>query len=385
MDDSTSSVVTADTTATGAADILADMRGDWMAFLESQGAVFIDRPSGIIGRFSSVSQDLPRTDFVTSLANMALIQASGADAANFLHNQLTNDVEHLSLSEARLAGYCTPKGRLLATFLMWKSQESIFLNLPIPLRQSIQKRLQMFVMRSKVVLTDRSAEIVQIALAGPAATTRLGKWFATVPSTPYSKTENEFGVVLRLADAPLHQSADSATVPRYLWSAPLSVAKTAWPDLTSVLTPTGQGAWQVTDIMAGIPCVTSATQELFVPQMINFEAIGGVNFRKGCYPGQEIVARSQYLGKLKRRMQPARIAALAVVAGNEIFSESDPEQACGVVVNAAPLGSNETVCLVEIKLSMLDSPIHLGSIDGPRFYFFPLPYLLADAEQPDLR
>ena len=381
MDDSTSSVGTADT----AADASADTRGDWIAFLESQGAVFMDRLTGNIGRFLSVSYDLPRTDFVTSLTNMALIQASGADAANFLHNQLTNDVEHLSSSEARLAGYCTPKGRLLATLLMWKSEESIFLNLPASLRQSVQKRLQMFVMRAKVVLTDRSSELVQIALAGPAATSRLGKWFDTLPAAPYGKIENEFGVLLRLADAPLHQSADSATVPRYLWSSPLSVAKIVWPDLTSVLTPTGQAAWQLTDIMAGIPCVTSATQELFVPQMINFEAIGGVNFRKGCYPGQEIVARSQYLGKLKRRMQPARIAAPAVEAGNEIFSESDPEQACGVVVNAASVGSNETVCLVEIKLSMLNSPIHLGSINGPCLHFFPLPYLLSDSEQPDLR
>lgn len=345
----------------------------------------VDNVTSHSGRVSSIPINIVRTNFVTPLLDMGLIRVSGEEAFSFLHNQLTNDVEHLTQSEARLAGYCTPKGRLLATLLMWKSEQSIFLQLPLSLRPAIQKRLQMFVMRAKATLADESSDFVQIALAGDAATAVLTTWFQSMPESPYTKTESESGTLMRLPDAPLDHNEDRGSIPRYLWIAPYSVAKIVWPSLAAVLTPTGLAAWQLTDIMAGIPSVTTATQELFVPQMINFEAIGGVSFRKGCYPGQEIVARSQYLGKLKRRMKPAILSGTLVEIGSEIFSESDPDQACGTVVNAAPLNRDETACLIELKLAMLDSALHHGSITGPRLRFFELPYPLSDADRPDLR
>lgn len=373
MDDSTKSV------------LMTENRNDWIDFLTTQGAMDIDHATGHVGRFGSTLENIPRTNFVTPLLDMALIRASGDDASSFLHNQLTNDVDHLTESEARLAGYCTPKGRLLATLLMWKSEKSIFLQIPFSLRPTIQKRLQMFVMRAKAILSDESTECAQIALAGDAATTVLSSWFPLMPGSPYAKSESESGTLVRLSDAPSDHTDNFKIIPRYLWITPYSVAKIAWPDLVSALTPTSQATWQLTDIMAGIPSITTATQELFVPQMINFEAIGGVNFRKGCYPGQEIVARTQYLGKFKRRMKLAIVSGALVEAGNEIFSESDPDQACGTVVNVAALNGNETACLVELKLAMLVSSMHVGSISGPRLQFFALPYLLSDADRPELR
>jgi folate-binding protein YgfZ len=149
--------------------------------------------------------------------------------------------------------------------------------------------------------------------------------------------------------------------------------------LTQALTPVGTGAWRLAEINAGVPRITQPTQERFVPQMINYELIGGVNFRKGCYPGQEVVARSQYLGKLKRRMVLAAIASPDAKDGMEVFSSADPDQPCGMIVNAESNSSGGMDCLVEIKLAALqDGTVHAGSAGGPALRFGELPYALTD-------
>ena len=360
----------------------------WLNFLQHHGAKAIDPQTQAICGFSSAESAVPpSTDFVVPLTEFGLIAANGADAATFLHNQLTNDVEHLTQEQVRLAGYCTPKGRLLATFLIWKSGDTIYLQVPHELQAAVQKRLQMFIMRAKATLTDVSQQQMQLGLVGPAASALLVDWFPQLPSAPYSKVDSLAGSLLRLADVPLDQDrcgiANTAGTARYLWVTDSATAQLAWPQLTARLQPAGAAAWRLSEVRAAIPSVTLATQEKFVPQMINFEAIGGVNFQKGCYPGQEIVARSQYLGKLKRRMLPATVLAVAS-AGTEVFAENDPEQACGMVVNAAPADAG-SACLVELKLAALESVVHLGTIDGAVLQFHALPYPLADTDRPNLR
>ena len=358
----------------------------WLDFLQQHGALVTDAATGAIGGFAGADGTAPPvTDFVVPLTDFGLIAATGADAATFLHNQLTNNVEHLKVDQVRLAGYCTPKGRLLATFLLWKSGDTIYLQLPRELQAAVQKRLQMFIMRSKASLTDVGAQQVQLGLVGASAAALLSTWFPTLPAAPYAKVDSAAGSLLRLADAPLEHDAAGATgTARYLWITDEATAQAAWPTLSSALQPAGVSAWRLGEVRAAIPTITLPTQEKFVPQMINFEAVGGVNFQKGCYPGQEIVARSQYLGKLKRRMLPATVAAAAVIAGTEVFAENDPEQACGMVVNAAPMAAG-SACLIEIKLAATASVVHLGAIDGPVLQFHSLPYALADADRPDLR
>lgn len=357
----------------------------WIDFLKQQGASDIDAETLAIGRFGTApAAATAATDFMTPLTDSGLIAAAGADAPTFLHNQLTNDVEHLGQTQARLAGYCTPKGRLLASFLVWKSHDEILLQLPRNLQPAIQKRLQMFIMRAKATLTDLAPLHVQLGLAGPAAAGVLPNWFASLPDAPYGKVDSAAGTLIRLADTGHTGSTTANGIPRYLWITAAQTLEDAWPLLAGVLQPAGAAAWALAGIRAGVPEITGATQEKFVPQMINFEAVGGVNFQKGCYPGQEIVARSQYLGKLKRRMQPATVAA-AAAAGMEVFSEDDPEQACGMVVNAAAIDAGSSACLVEIKLGALAFPVHIGSSTGPLLTFQALPYALADAERPDLR
>ncbi|MBV8624870.1 MAG: folate-binding protein YgfZ [Herbaspirillum sp.] len=347
----------------------------WRDFLAQQGARFDADGTEVLG-FGPATAAPPSLEslenFMAPLPGLGLIAASGEEAASFLHGQLTNDVQKLDEHSARLAGYCTAKGRLLATLLMWRDPQTIFLQLPRSLQPAIQKRLQMFVLRAKVKLADASTTHAALGLAGPAVANALAAWFPELPQQPYDTTSNGNGTLIRLADA--------AGSPRYQWIAAPATLASAWADLARQLAPAASQAWRLTDIRAGVPSITASTQEQFVPQMINFELIGGVNFKKGCYPGQEIVARSQYLGKLKRRTLLATIDSDTAQAGNEVFAVTDPGQPCGMVVNAEPLGEGRALALVELKLAAAEEAIHLGAADGPALHFHDLPYELADPQ-----
>ncbi|HZE90252.1 MAG TPA: folate-binding protein [Rhizobacter sp.] len=293
------------------------------------------------------------------LTHWGVIAARGADAASFLHSQLTSSFSPLGLSQARLAGYCSAKGRLLASFVGWKtSPEEILLACSADILAPTMKRLSMFVLRSKCKLSDVSAEIRLVGLAGPSATAWLGD---VAPDATWLKAELNAASLIRLPDA--------AGAVRYLWAAP---ADTALPDLPALAPAT----WKAAEVASGVPTIEAATVDQFVPQMLNFELLGGVDFQKGCYPGQEIVARSQYRGTVKRRTFLFNAAAPAA-AGQEIFHSADPGQPAGMVVNAAPAlqpGAGSSL-LVELKLAALDGGnLHLGSIEGAALTLAQLPY-----------
>ncbi|MFG6441378.1 YgfZ/GcvT domain-containing protein [Roseateles sp. LKC17W] len=278
------------------------------------------------------------------LHDWGVIRAAGADAASFLHSQLTQDFALLGRDHARLAGFCTAKGRLLATLVGWKqADDEILLALPAETLAATLKRLSMFVLRAKCKLSDASAEFAVYGLLGtPAA---------------------EAWTLARDGDAV--QIALPGTT-RALRVQPLAAPAPAGADITP-------DAWAGAEAEAGMAWVRGATVEAFVPQMINFEVLGGVSFKKGCYPGQEIVARSQYRGTLKRRLQVFETDAAANV-GQEIFHSADPEQPAGVV---AGCGSRDgrTVIAAEIKLATLeDGSLHLGQASGAVLTPRTLPY-----------
>lgn len=348
-----------------------EINNRWLSFLVQQGARLSDgEPHDIVG-FQDTSLSAAQDEgFICALPALGLTQAMGEDAARFLHSQLTNDVEHLGNREARLAAYCSPKGRMLASMLMWRTEQNIFLQLPREIQPAVQKRLQMFVLRAKVKLTDVSDSLVTLGLAGKNIPDLLAPWFDRCPSAPYEKVDSAAGSLIRVADA--------RGLARYLWISPVEAAEGAWKELQNKLPARESAAWRLDEIRTGIAHIVKATQEQFVPQMVNFEVVGGVNFKKGCYPGQEIVARSQYLGKLKRRMVKAAISTQEqVAAGMEVYSAADPQQPCGMIVNAEASSPGRTECLVEIKMSELEEGgIHLGSVNGPSLIFESLPYAL---------
>ena len=236
---------------------------------------------------------------VAKLEQYGLLQAAGVDARSFLHAQLTNDIEGLAAGRARYAGWCTAKGRLLATFLVIPFSDGFLLQLSRDLGPSVAKRLSMFILRSKVALRDVTAQWQQY-----------GVWEGNGPSAPLEVKEEQDKVAVRI-------DADRVLV----------LAR-------SPLTPSvHEQDWTLAEVRAGRALITQATQDQFVPQMINLERLGGVDFHKGCYPGQEIVARAQYRGEVKRRLYRVRGAALQ--AGQPLYTDDSAGQASGTVVNAA--------------------------------------------------
>jgi len=345
---------------------------NWNEYLVSQGARHCTGTPDLVRDFGrTLGAAELSAGFVAVIGSQGLIAVSGEDAARFLHGQLTNDVEHLSPDEVRLAGYCSPKGRLQASLHMWRGSgdhaDTVYLQPARDIAQALQKRLSMFVLRAKAKLSDATDGKVVLGLGGEAAGAALLHMFGNLPGGPYSKIEHALGTLLRVADA--------FGSPRYQWLTSEAAAQAAWHGLSQTLAVAGDDAWQLASIHAGVPHITLKTQEKFVPQMVNFELLGGVNFKKGCYPGQEIVARSQYLGKLKRRTALATVAADAQAA-DEVFSAADPDQPCGMIVNAAPNGNGGVDVLVEMKLAALGEEVRLGSAQGAPLHFLTMPYPL---------
>lgn len=291
---------------------------------------------------------MSQTAFFIQLADHGLLRASGEDAASFLHNLLTNDISHLAEGQARHAALCTPKGRMLASFLIWREGADYLLMLSADILPGILKKLSMYVLRSKVRLSDVSAE-----------RTRIGVLDGNIgPSDPMTTAAWAGGTVIRL-------DAGRAVL--------VLPAGSALPEGGRI----GQLAdWHRAEIRAGIPRIVAATQELFVPQMVNYEipAVGGVSFQKGCYPGQEIVARTHYLGKVKRRMYRAKLES-AFAPGTDVFTPDAGEQHCGAVVLTAPVpeGGYESLLVVQTS-GVAANAVHVGTPDGPRAEILPLPY-----------
>jgi len=278
---------------------------------------------------------------IADLSHNALIAITGDDATAFLHGQFTNDVEALKAGGAQWNGWCSPKGRLLATFPLVKRPDGYLAMLPADIAPAIAKRLAMFVLRSKVKIRDASAEYERHGLAGPDA------------AAIARELEGQDGVVVTALGSDLFVVLAPPNDPRIA-------------ALKGRLPAAGAEAWQHAMIQAGIPTIVGATQEAFVPQMANFELIGGVSFKKGCYPGQEIVARTQYRGGLKRRMALAHVdAAAAPAPGQSVYSAEFGEQSAGTVVNAAtaPGGGYDLLVVAQIE-SLRQGNLRLGSPDG---------------------
>ena len=305
-----------------------------------------------------------------ALPHLAVIQAQGEEAAQFLHNQLTQDVLLLPVGQARLAAFCNAKGRMQASFVLLKAApETVLLVLPADLLAQTLKRLSMFVLRAKVRLSDASAQWQLQGLAGAAALEALGGSSAGAPgpATPWQACTQDGRWAVALPAAGLGGHG----VPRALQLTPAGQALTATPALDPAL-------WAWGEVLSAVPLITLPLFEAFVPQMLNYESVGGVNFKKGCYPGQEVVARSQFRGTLKRRL--ARLwSPLVLVPGQELFSPGDPEQACATVVQCAarPDGHGHDV-LASGTLESLASGWHAGSAQGPALLQLPLPYALLE-------
>ena len=312
-----------------------------------------------------------------NLADWGLIIVEGEDAASFLQNQLTNSVMGLTAvapldiasgaDAVRLVGYCSPKGRLIASawlglFLQADGSSCFCLFISRDIAASTAKRLAMFIMRSKVTVRDMSDSM---AITGYCTS-------ATLDGLELDKTS----VALQLPDV----LTAGVAMHRVLIAQPGTAQELA----VDAAAGDAEILWRSLEVMSAIPRIVAATQDQFVPQMVNFESVYGVDFKKGCYPGQEIVARSQYRGVIKRRLQLAhcpidQLGSAPTGPGGEIFHADDPTQPAGMVVLSAPSIANTRRMdfQIEIKTELQNGgSFHLGSPEGPILMLDQLPYPL---------
>lgn len=303
----------------------------------------------------------PVPPFAASLPSLALVTFDGPDAAPFLHGQLSTDVTAMPDGAVALSSYNSPKGRMLASLHLFRRGPERFLALvAADLAPALRKRLAMFVLRAKVKVGD-GGDLALLGVAGDGAGAALGRALGTVPLPGHG---------VGLPDCEVLALPDG----RYVLVAPAASRE-------AVATRVGLSAAEEADfervgIRAGVPRVTLAIQDQFVPQSLNFDLLGGVHFRKGCYPGQEIVARMQYLGRLKERLFAFHVQASPPAPGTPLFVAQGPESAQGMVVEAVAEGSGATLLAVAGYDAAHAGTLRLGSADGPALELLSVPYAI---------
>jgi folate-binding protein YgfZ len=308
---------------------------------------------------------------VADLSPLAILGISGLDAATFLHGQVSSDVTGLSLDGCQYTSYNTPAGRMLANFVLWRAgagpADGFRALVAADIAEALRKRLAMFVLRAKVTLADLSHSFARFGVAGAGAADAIAAAFGSAPP--------EFGVARS-------GETDIVGLPgaRFVVVAPATDASTVAAMLREHADESDFATWQWLTIRAGIPVITAALQDRFVPQQANWDVLGGVNFQKGCYMGQEVIARTQYLGRLKERLFLYHALEKEVAPGERLYSPVFADQPCGTVVNSAPAPEGGTDLLAVLQLTAQASgDVHVGAADGPRLTALPMPYAIPTA------
>lgn len=342
------------------------MNNDWKAFLTDAGGEF---DGDIVTHYGNPvrEQAVSLTGGVfADLSHYGLLACTGSEVATFLQAQFSNDIADVDGAHSQLSAYCTPKGRTLAIFRIFQVDDTYYLRLPLDILDAVIKRLRMYVIRADVAFEDVSESIYRFGISGAHIADEIADLITA--------SDNVNGVATR----------DGVTIlripglePRFeIFTASIKKARSLWETLNVRGAPVGESAWRLLEILAGQPAVYADTSELFVPQMLNLQLLDGVNFKKGCYPGQEIVARMHYLGTLKRRMYLGRIDSdSAITPGGECFSGGDSSQSVGRIVDAQPHpdGGQSALAVFQIK-SIEAGDVHYASNDGPAFIPADLPY-----------
>lgn len=344
------------------------MNNQWKNFLaDDAGAEFAGDVAQHYGN-PPREREIAVTGLVfADLGHLGVISAQGKDAAGFLQSQFSNDVRQINEGHSQLSAYCTPKGRVLGLFRLFQRGDAFYLRLPRDTLDAVLERLRLYVLRSEVNLEDTTNAFIRIGVTGKSAEQELSSILGALPDEVGDAVHTRDFTVLRVPG--VH--------PRFeVYALSFDAARNLWDSLNVRGAPIGHAAWQLTEIQAGLPNVYAETAEQFIPQMLNLQLIDAVSFHKGCYPGQEIVARTQYLGALKRRMYAGRITAETRPApGDELFDTDDNAQAAGQIVDAQPHPDGGYAVLAVLQISAAESgTLHLGSSDGPTFILEVLPY-----------
>jgi len=345
------------------------MNAEWRAFLEQVGAVWTPEQATHFGQPDRELQQALSEAICCDVSHQGLIAVRGPDGETFLQGQLTCDVRRVTAEQSLIGAYCTPKGRALACVRVFSHEQSYYLELPQSLVEPTLNRLRKYVMRAKTELVDASDATGRIGIAGPQAARLLGErgLISDQAMAPNAVQQTHHLTIIRLP----------GPIPRFELHGPALELAEVWQALSPDVAPVGTDAWRLLAILAGTPVVYPETVEAFVPQMLNLHALDGISFKKGCYTGQEIVARAHYLGKLKRGMVLARVDSPTLPRpGDPLFSsDADSKQSIGQVVDAARHPDGGYAVLAVALLEMANGGIlHLSDAHGPPLGLEPLPY-----------
>ncbi len=338
------------------------MNPDWKNHLRAAGAVLDNEAVLHFGDPSAGANAARNGCVIADLSHYGVIGFAGEDAQTFLQGQLTCDVRLVTPQQAQFGSLCSAKGRMLATFLLWRRNGDIFMELPAASRECVQKHLSKYVLRAKVKVRDASDEFVRLGVAGMAAPGVLARIFGAPPPAPHGAQQGESGTLIALPGG------------RYEIVASPEQAAALWDELRQDCTPAGASCWDWLALRAGIPAILPATQEQFTPQMANLELLGGVSFTKGCYTGQEVVARTQYLGKVKRRLYLAHIPGDAAPQPGDALAGTEH----GMIVNAAaaPSGGYDVLAVMPMEDAEAGQ-VRWKSAAGALLQLLPMPYAVS--------
>jgi folate-binding protein YgfZ len=357
------------------------MNKNWQQFLSTQNAHIENEQVLCYGNALGDTSDTAtaekqaslETHVLCDLSHYGLIRARGPEAESFLQNQFCNDVHDITDSHSQLNAYCTPKGRIVAFFRLLQHAGNYYLRLPQEILEPTLKRLRLFVLMTQVSLDDASDELVRIGFGGPQADKRLQAALGThnIPQQTNDVLQTDTLSVVRVTQTPVRFEIYGDT----------DAVQTLWTKLATDARPVGCDSWELLEILAGIPEIVSATQETFVPQMINLQTIDALSFKKGCYPGQEVVARMHYLGKLKRRMYRVRTIDNnhIPIPGDNLYSKnSETSQGVGKIVRAQSHPDGGCKLLAVIEIASAEQPgLHLHDAQGSLLELEELPYEVA--------
>ncbi|HEC13907.1 MAG TPA: folate-binding protein [Acidiferrobacteraceae bacterium] len=334
------------------------MPEEWKKFILDQGVKLAHEPT-----LSAAA------DVLMDLSHYPLLRAEGNDAQAFLHGQLTNDLQALDRQHMQLQAYCSPKGRVISIMHVLRNGDGFWLQMGDELLESTQKRLQMYMLRAQLTLTH-DQNTVAIGIAGATAPAKLQTLFESTPEDVYQVTQRDTVKLVRMPGA----------IPRFQVIGPVKEMTAYWLKLATQFRPVGGQRWAWLSIKAGQPSLHTATQDQFIPQMLNLDLIGGLNFKKGCYPGQEIVARTHYLGKLKQRMVGGHVETENLpLPGERLFASGGSDQSVGQVVEAqaSPEGGFDLLAVVRTAV-LAGHELRLGTVEDKPVTLTDLPYSLED-------
>lgn len=320
------------------------MKASWKEFLIKNGAEFEADELVSFGNPDRERRIPPQGSVLSDLSGRGIIEVHGNDAKDFLQNQFTNDISKVTENTHQLSAWCTHKGRVISNFRIFQRDNNYYLTVSSNLVELIIKKLRMYVMRSDVSIEDISDSLIHFGYAGEQAEqdlqTLLGE--DNVPTKPNQTLQQDSLSILRLP----------GTVPRFEIFGDLDDAKNLWERCNVRAATVSSNGWDYLNIVAGLPVICEASSTAWIPQMLNLQVIDGVDFQKGCYPGQEVVARLKYLGKNKRRMYRIEINSSELPEiGQKIYAEGESAYVGKILTTVInPTGKAEALAVLKIAL-----------------------------------